>query len=388
MRTKVILTTVRYYLPGFKSGGPTRTIANLVEQLGDEFQFRIITADRDALDDLPYADVFTGAWNSLGKAHVCYIPERMRSARLLIRLIRETPHDLLYLNSFFNPVFTLIPLVARRMGLIPRRPVVIAPRGEFSPGALALKPWKKVVFQNISQQLGIYDGLLWQASSIHESADIGRVMGSTAGRIAVAPDVSQAPSEYIPEREKPGLQTRAALRIVFLSRISPKKNLRGALEILARTDRGVIFDIYGPIEEAGYWRQCQSVMAGLPSRVRVEYKGAVPHERVHEILAQYDLFFLPTFGENFGHVILEALLSGCPVLLSDRTPWRDLASKGIGWDLSLSDTRGFLRAIETISQMSRPERDQMSKQAHRYARQQIENNDIIQRNRRLFLAAC
>ena len=385
---RVILTTVRYYLPGFKSGGPIRTIANMVDRLGDEFQFRIITADRDALDDVPYANAILGAWNSLGKARVYYIPERIRSARLLIRLIKETPHDLLYLNSFFNPVFTWVPLVARSMGLIPKRPVVIAPRGEFSPGALALKPWKKVVFQKISQQLGIYDGLLWQASSPCESADIRRVMGSSAGRIAIAPNVSPAPSAFTPEPKKPALQTSDALRIVFLSRIDPMKNLRGALEILTRANHKVIFHIYGPIEGPNYWRECRSVMAGLPPRVRVEYKGAVPHERVHEILAQYDLFFLPTFGENFGHVILEAWLSGCPVLLSDQTPWRDLASKGIGWDLPLSEPNRFLDAIETMARMGQAERNRLSQQARRYALHQVENADTIGLNRRLFLEAC
>ena len=48
---------VRYYLPGYKSGGPVRTIVNLVDHLGDDIDFRIVTSDRDALEDAPYANV-------------------------------------------------------------------------------------------------------------------------------------------------------------------------------------------------------------------------------------------------------------------------------------------------------------------------------------------
>jgi glycosyltransferase involved in cell wall biosynthesis len=44
---------------------------------------------------------------------------------------------------------------------------------------------------------------------------------------------------------------------------------------------------------------------------------------------------LPSRGENFGHIVPEAWAAGCPVLVSDRTPWRNLAQQGVGWDLPL-----------------------------------------------------
>ena len=49
-----ILTFVDYYLPGYKAGGPIRTIANMVSQLGGEFEFLIVTRERDFLDTVPY----------------------------------------------------------------------------------------------------------------------------------------------------------------------------------------------------------------------------------------------------------------------------------------------------------------------------------------------
>ena len=52
------------------------------------------------------------------------------------------------------------------------------------------------------------------------------------------------------------------------------------------------------------------------------------------------MFFLPTLGENFGHVIAES-----PVLISDQTPWRNLKNHGVGWDLPLNDPDSFRKAI-------------------------------------------
>src|ERR1019366_314742 len=138
-----VLLTVQFYLPGYLTGGPVRSIAGLVELLGDEFEMLVVASDRDSTAPSPYRDVQLDAWNKVGKAHVYYMRRRSQTIRGMARLLRETPYDLMYLNSFFNPPFSIIPLMVMRLGLVPKRPVLIAPRGEFSPSALRLKSWKK-----------------------------------------------------------------------------------------------------------------------------------------------------------------------------------------------------------------------------------------------------
>ena len=101
------------------------------------------------------------------------------------------------------------------------------------------------------------------------------------------------------------------------------------------------FDVYGTLEDRTYWVLCDGIMKQLPVNIVVNYRGVVRPDDVISTLSQYDAFFLPTLGENFGHVVLEALLAGCPVLLSDRTPWRDMPVRRAGFDLPLDAPNGF-----------------------------------------------
>ncbi len=175
-----VLILSGYYLPGYKAGGPIRTLANMVDRLGDEFQFKIVTADRDFEDTKAYPGIKIDGWNRVGKAEVFYMPLKKRSLRCFRRLLCSTDYDILYLNSFFSPQFTIKPLILRRLRLIPDRRLVIAPRGEFSPGALGLKSFKKRAYMTVAKALGLYKDIVWHASSKHEEVDIRHWFGRDA----------------------------------------------------------------------------------------------------------------------------------------------------------------------------------------------------------------
>ena len=85
----IILTFTRHYLPGQRAGGPIRTIANLVERLGDEFEFRIVAVDRDVGDTRPYPNVERGAWTRCGKGWVLYTSPRILRLRETAHLMRR-----------------------------------------------------------------------------------------------------------------------------------------------------------------------------------------------------------------------------------------------------------------------------------------------------------
>jgi glycosyltransferase involved in cell wall biosynthesis len=84
----------------------------------------------------------------------------------------------------------------------------------------------------------------------------------------------------------------------------------------------------------------------------VTYKGFVQPDEVAITLKNYHALFLPSRGENFGHVILESFMAGRPVIISDQTPWKNLAEQKAGWELPLQNKMDFARVINGLAQMS------------------------------------
>jgi glycosyltransferase involved in cell wall biosynthesis len=128
-------------------------------------------------------------------------------------------------------------------------------------------------------------------------------------------------------------------------------------------------------------------MATLPANTRVRYKGKIEHEGVAQVFAENDLFLFPTLGENYGHVICESLMSGCPVLISDQTPWRNLEAEGIGWDIPLDDAERFRSVLQQCVDGDDEWFAELSQRATHYASKRASDPGILNANRELFQRA-
>lgn len=382
MAKPVILTFADYYLPGYKAGGPVRTIANMVEHLSEFFSFRVVTRDRDLGDTRPYPNCQTGTWVPVGASNVLYLAPHQMTLGRLRTILRQTPCQVLYLNSLFSRL-SIRALVLRRMGLVRPYRTVLAPRGELALSALSRRQVRKQVYLRFAKMLSLFRGVTWQASSRYEEAAIREGMGRSASVVVaedLLPRIGMGEEAQPRRRKSPGL-----LKVLFLSRIHRVKNLDAALTALAGRKGRIRFAIYGPLEDRAYWGECQSLIERMPANVTVQYCGAVANEQVGSIMRDHDLFFLPTRGENFGHVILEALVAGCPVLISDQTPWRGLEEKGVGWDLPLADFERFRAVLQEVVNMDELEHHRLSQRAAEYARQICLDETRLERNRTLFL---
>lgn len=381
-----ILTLIDYYLPGSKAGGPLRTIVNMVTQLSDEFEFWIITRDRDLGDRFSYPNVVPNTWVHVGPAFVYYCDKSDWTGTRLIKLINQTPHDVLYLNSFLSPRFTVIPLLHRVLGRLKSSPIIIAPRGEFSPGALKLSKFKKQIFFDAVRCLNLYRGLVWQASSFEEEQAIRlqskRLYGAKNHelRVVVAPDL--LPNDVQKNFSSKSSRNKGPLRIIFLSRISPMKNLDFLLRVLASVKPEIELSIFGPIEDLKYWEQCLALIDGIPPNIKVSVGEFVAHDRISETFRQFDLFAFPTRGENFGHVIFESLSAGTPVLLSDNTPWQQDPNGGL--QIIPLSVQSWIKQIEYWAEMSHEQLLTSSKAAHAYAEKVLSNPTPIHKNKALF----
>jgi glycosyltransferase involved in cell wall biosynthesis len=385
MRRKKILCFTSYYLPGFKSGGPLRSLLHMQEWLGTEFDFGIVTRNRDLGEHVPYPDVEARTWRTVRGVSVWYLAAPQWLPGPILQAIRGFGPDALYFHSSVDFSLTVVPLMLRRLGLIPRRlPVLVAPRGEYSPGARAIKEGRKKAFFRGARLLGLYGGVTWHATKDEEAEQI-RALWGTGASVVVAPNLpSKSSAGALPARpaKQPGM-----LRLVFLSRISRMKNLHGALAMLRDVAAPVKLDIYGPREDPAYWAECEALLGSLPPNIEARYRGGLAPDEVIPTLATYDAFLLPSLGENFGHVIHEALLAGCPVILSDRTPWLHLAECHVGFDIPLDRPEAFRSAIERLAAMDDREHRSWCDSARAYGARYSGDAALAERTRTMLAMA-
>ena len=357
---KDILIINGRYLPGYKDGGPVRSIKNLTDYLGDEYNFKILAADRDHGDLAPYPGIKINDWNRVGNADVFYVSEGRFSFKNITAQAKHA--DLVYVCGCFND-YSFITLFANRIGQI-KAPVVIAAMGLFSPLEFKRKYIKKKLYTVTLNKLGFFKTVFWSATSEMEINEILQQVDTVRERFYIAQDLPrQINLKQIQKRKK-----QNQLEVVWISRISQKKNLLGAIEILMRVKHCVHFTIFGPEHSSEYWRSCQTRLKELPTNIQWDYGGNVASEEVINTLVNYHVFLFPTLGENYGHVIHEALSAGCPCLISDQTPWQDLEKNQAGYVFSLDQKDQFAAAIERYAEMTEKDFQIVSENAQNYAR--------------------
>ncbi|MES1160563.1 MAG: glycosyltransferase family 4 protein [Bacteroidota bacterium] len=360
---KKILLLTDWYEPGFKAGGPIQSCRNFVRALHDVFEISIITGDRDHGDTLPYPGIKANTWITMdNNTHIWYASPGTLKAGRLRELIDAISPDYLYLNSMYSFSFTLVPLWLKWRKQVAAR-IVIAPRGMLQAGAMSFKTRKKRLLLKLIKTAGLPSKLSFQATDEQEKKDILKYFPS-AGKVSVIPNFPKMDS--IPWKQitkRPG-----ELHCVFISRMAPKKNLLFLLQVLEVLPASIHLqlNLYGEIEDQGYWKKCLSVINGLPAHISVSWKGPIPNDAVPAVLQQHHVFVLPTLGENFGHAIFEAFLSGKPVVISNKTPWLELEERQIGFDLPI-ETAAFGRAIERLAGMDQLIYDKWSGSAFEFA---------------------
>lgn len=380
---KHILCIINTYQPGYKGGGPIKTIANLVSSLGEEYEFYIVTRDRDLKDRQPYKNVLVDVWVRLGRSMVYYTSPKKFSFYGIKNILKSVEYDILYLNSFLSVKATIIPLLLRRFGVLKYSSVIIAPRGEFSNGALGIKSLKKKIYILIARYMGLYDGLIWQASSEKEKQDIQQIMGWVAKKILIAPNLLSKENNVSEKRDR---YCKTKTKAVFLSRISPMKNLKYVMRILKKVSTEIDLSIYGPIEDHEYWLECEKLKNKIPSSCDVHYRGEVIPEKVYDVFSSHDVFLFPTKGENYGHVIYESLVAGTCVVVSDQTPWKQDDSSAVEV-ISLEDEDSWVEAVERWALYTDEKLLSMREAAQTYARKYIESSQALAQNRALFQLA-
>lgn len=377
MKKKRVIIVTAGFFPGKKYGGPPVSVDNFCTLMADYDCF-IITKDHDLGDKTPYQNIEDG-WNKRSNCCVRYLKDSDYNYKVFLSLVDEIQPDILYLQGIFQSCVLPCLRIAKKRNI----KVVLAPRGELCKGAIdssKLKFFKKKLYLAYLRFFGFIKRVVLQSTSQEETLAIVKHLRVKCDVIYQTPNIPSVSSNTLIHSSK--IKDKA--RVVFLSRIHPKKNLLLAIEILIASKGKIDFDIYGPIEDEKYWERCLATINNTKKDIRIQYKGLVSHEDVGHIFSNYDLFLFPTHSENYGHVIIESLLSGTPVIISDRTPWNDLKDYEAGSAIPLNNFNEFVSQIEKIVVMGEQEHSFVREQAKKYAFEKCNIQEIKEKYSILF----
>ena len=207
-------------------------------------------------------------------------------------------------------------------------PLVISPRGTLSEWALQHGSLVKRPFWSLIQKPALVATSCFHATAKSEYEDIRRA--GFRQPVAIIPNGIDIPSPT-------ARQHRNVRTLLFLGRVHPSKGL----DLLLPAWRAVqdrfphwYLVIAGP-DNGGYLKKLQNLSDQLQLK-RIEFLGEVKGKRKWEVYRAADLFVLPTYSENFGMTVAEALAAGVPVIVSRGAPWPDLEQRGAGWWINVS----------------------------------------------------
>ncbi len=376
-----VLTFIDWFWPGYKAGGPVRSLLNLTEHLSEEIEFHIVTRNTDYMSNVPYSNVESDQWVEMKpNIHVYYISKEHLSRKLIRSFIIDSgQYDLIYINGIYSLYFSILPLYYARKT---RRQHLVAPRGMLSGQTFSSKKNLKRMFFLFSRIIGFYNRAQFHATIEKEAKDITGILGTDPSKISIAPNLPRKdlPGK-IPERKK----IKDELKLISIARIAPEKNILFAIKMLSDLRVGkTIFNLYGETYNHEYWNECKALIKELPENIRVEYKGSINSDEIPKTLLDHHFLFMPSKGENFGHSILESLMGGCPVIISDKTPWNNLESNHAGWDIPLDQPANFRKVLDQCLHMSQEEYDRYSNGALKLARSFVSNADLTAKSKNMF----
>ena len=309
-----------------QSGGLFESVRHLSQSTDESGRCEVTVVglqDQFSADDI-------ARWAPLEvRLHAVRGPRKFRYSPSLYAGLLEHNPDLLHLHG----IWQYPSLAALRWARRTRRPYIVSPHGMLEPWSLQQSKWLKRLATLLYQR-----ACLEKAACIRATSDLERDSILRAGyqnNIAVIPNGVQLPLLPLARSPRPPGQPRRAL---FLSRIHPKKgllNLVCAWAMISKFEiRGQRFGwelrIVGP-DEGGHLAEVQAKVRALGLEGQITFPGEVWGEGKTQLYADSDLFILPSYSENFGLVIAEALACQVPVITTRATPWGELESTGCGW---------------------------------------------------------
>lgn len=324
---------VLHYIPSLaiSSGGVAAYISVLSAELGKLVELHIVTSDEGGKEvEIPNAVV-----HRIRTGLLCYFSAK--------KILSELRPDVVHINGCWQPQLAFFQWAAQGL----RIPVVLSPHG-------MLEPWiiKRHFWTRKWPAIQLYQrGLVKRADCLHATADTEKDNLLRLGwnpRIVVIPNAVNI--EELPLKDN----WRTKRRIVFMSRLHVKKGIELLLEALSYLKPHL--DSYEVIiageGESHYVETLKKAAISFGLSEVVKFVGGIYGAEKVCLLQSADFFVLPTYSENFGIVVAEALACGTPVITTHGTPWKELEDFACGWyiQVGVNALKNTLREAMSVTE--------------------------------------
>lgn len=308
-----------------KGGGPSRSVPMLVKGLAEEnVDITLMTFRSD--------DMNTHALE--GTSAKLKVLEEGATAKEIEEFILAEKFDLIQMQSIWAKSYHQVAQIARKHNI----PYLITPRGMLEPWSLSQKKWKKKIAL-----------MLYQMNDLQKAACIFTTAEMEAQHVRELG--VKVPMSVIPNGiETDGYACRTSMegvkkQILFLSRVHVKKGIELLIDAFAHLHKD--FSEWSVVivgnGETDYIESLKQKVKSLKLENCINILPPVFGDAKTKLYQQSSLFCLPSYSENFGMVIAEAMSCGVPTITTNGTPWQllngDYTTMGASLDMLGDDQR-------------------------------------------------
>lgn len=346
-------------------GGPSRSVPLLVKGLAEQgIDVTLMVIESDDMN----LHVLEGT-----SAKVHLIPEDYKR-RDLKSFIQREKFDVIHGQCIWEPLFHHVRVIADKNHI----PFLLTPRGTLEPWSLQQKKVKKKIARFLYQDRDLRHCICIYTTSEMEAMHI-RDLGFM-NPISVIPNGIE--THAYPCRHDPSVVRK---QVLFLSRIHPKKGI----EVLLAAWKRVSYShpdwsllIVGNGED-GYVKSLKDKVNEMTLSDTVRISDPVFGEEKIALYQNSSLFVLPSYSENFGMVIAEALSCGVPVITTDNTPWEFLNETKTGWCISLNENN-LAKTLEEALSIDSDTLYQMGQKGSKEVYERFDYHSVAKKNVELY----
>jgi len=334
------------------AGGPSRSVTQTCQYVS-QLNMEIELVTRPSEDPV---SVNTSANYSLNFMSV-------RELIAFCKTLSKAEYSLIHLQHVWDPYIHIIARVARKKGI----PYIITPRGMLEPWIMNRNPLKKKLAMLLYQRKDIE-----KAAYLHATCEMER---ENIRKLGFKNPIVVIPNGIEISNVKLKAEWKEVQNILFLSRVHPKKGIDLLIEAVAQLPANTLHITIAGEGDAAYVEELKQLSVQKKVAHQFHFVGGIYGKQKWELYQQSDLFVLPTYSENFGIVVPEALYTGLPVLTTTGTPWQELETENCGWWIELN-VANLTRALSEALQLNAEKLKEMGMRGRQLVREKYEIKSV------------